>query len=212
MSQFLSSPYLNSTTGCSTADKQTQYPAATSALPLMQVVIAVMYFTRWHVSSEFLSVAIASQVTMRMQYDSTLLQDTVCPPTCTLLKPPAAVHGAAFAGWSQNRRRHGHTLFAVSNLWSTLCLTGAPPVLAHPVLGASLPAAEQQVRPFMLHAPLDQPVSPLHWPASSDMGCSRSQRTLRTACARVVRRMTIWHELALGRCPCSAVLWTRCGR
>lgn len=49
-----------------------------------QIAIAVMYFTRWHVSSEFLSVAIAAQVTMCVQID----QAPHLGPNATVAPPP----------------------------------------------------------------------------------------------------------------------------
>jgi hypothetical protein len=118
------------------------------SLPRVQIVIAVMYFTRWHVSSEFLSVAIAAQVTRCVHDDSHFAAERkfyglTC--TSTGVQAVASVQCCAFAWFSSIRR----AVSAFSEIQFSLELpdyiSGAPTILAHPILGTCLPATEQQV-------------------------------------------------------------------
>jgi hypothetical protein len=63
-------------------------------LCLAQIVIAVMYFTRWHVSSEFLSVAIAAQVTMSVHINEATHSGAIL----TVLLRPGSLPGRCRRG------------------------------------------------------------------------------------------------------------------
>jgi hypothetical protein len=107
-----------------------------------------MYFTRWHVSSEFLSVAIAAQVTMCAHIDGALhlgdiLAFHVCPAS---LAGYCRLCGAAPFFICSMRGRWLHAKRGMLMRYCAGLPPGAAPVLAHPVLGAGLPAAEQQAR------------------------------------------------------------------
>ena len=126
---------------------------------LAQIVVAVMYFSRWHVSSEFLSVAIAAQVTICVQIDQAPHlgpNATVTPPRarCPNIVGTACTAAPVHPSCSM-RCRWLHLRCGTLTLCCAAFLPGAAAVLAHPVLGAGLSAAEQQVR-------LDMCMSRLH--------------------------------------------------